>query len=119
MEIKYPVTEIDKYYILLLFLSPIKPFSELRRRELQVYSQLLRYRDKYKQLSLKEQNKLIFDYDVRQEIAEIYGMSVDGVYNVVSSLKKRGLVDEDGIVERYANLISLEKGYLKINFMNK
>jgi hypothetical protein len=117
MEINIPTKHDDRYYMLLTFLSAIKPFSFLRKRELQVYAELIKYWHEYKDLTPKQRNKLIFDYDTRLQIAEKYKTSVDNIYNITSALKKKGLITDNAIIEKYANLLSLENSYLKINFV--
>jgi hypothetical protein len=117
MEINIPTKKDDKYYMLLTFLSSIKPFSSLRKRELQVYAELLKYWHEYSSLPPKQRNKLIFDYDTRLQIAEKFETTVDNVYNITSALKKKGLISDNAMIERYANLISTEQPYLKINFI--
>lgn len=117
MEINIPTKQDDKYYMLLTFLSAIKPFSTLRKRELQVYAELLKHWHEYEQLTSKQKNKLIFDYDTRLQIAEKYDTSVDNIYNITSALKKKGLLDDSGMIEKYANLMLLKDSYLKINLI--
>jgi hypothetical protein len=117
MELNIPTKQDDRYYMLLTFMSAIRPFSTLRKRELQVYAELLKFWHEYDKLTTKQKNKLIFDYDVRLQIAEKYKTSVDNIYNITSALKKKGLIDDNGMVEKYANLMLLKEPFLKINFI--
>jgi hypothetical protein len=101
MNIKITVQEDDKFYYILKILSILKPFSELRKRELQVFAELLRVYNKYENLPEKDKNKLTFDYEVRQEIADKYGISMDSVYNIMMALRKKGLIGDNYIVKSY------------------
>lgn len=116
MELNYPVTEDNKYYTLLNFLTYIKPFSLLNKRELQIYGELLKYYNHYKDLTHRERNKLVFDYDVRQRIMDKFETSQAVIYNTTSSLKKKKLIDDDGLVESYTKFINMDNMYLRINF---
>ena len=101
MNIKITVSQDDKFYFILKILSILKPFSELRKRELQIFAELLSVYNKYKNLPEKDKNKLTFDYEVRQEIADKYGISMDSVYNIMMALRKKGLIGEKNIVKNY------------------
>jgi len=101
MEISIPITEDNKYYSILRILKFIKPFSDLRNRELQVFAELLSVYNKYKSLKVDDRNKLTFDYDVRSSIAEKYGISKDSVYNIMMSLRRKGLIGSNVIIPKY------------------
>lgn len=117
MELNIPIKEEDKYLVVITFLSAIKPFSELRKRELEVYSELIRYWNEYKSLSYDKRNKLIFNYDARLEIAEKFNTTVDNVYQITTTIRKKGLIDENGVVPKYAELIKVDDNCLKINLI--
>ena len=117
MELNIPTKEEDKYLVVITFLSAIKPFSELRKRELEVYSELIRYWNEYKSLPYDKRNKLIFNYDTRLEIAEKFNTTVDNVYQITTTIRKKGLVNENGVVPKYAELIKVDDNCLKINLI--
>lgn len=119
MELNIPTKQEDKYLVLLTFLSAIKPFSELRKREIEVYAELVRYWNEYSSLTSKQRNKLIFDYDTRLAIAEKLETTVDNIHYISSGLKKKGLINNDGIIEKYADIIDVSKNYLKINLITQ
>lgn len=116
MELNIPTTDRDKYLILVTFLSSIKPFSDLRKKELEVYADLLWYWNEYSSLSVDKRNRLIFDYSTRMEIAQKHETSISNIYNVISSLKKKGFVTDKEMVEKYTNFFKDDK-YLKINLI--
>jgi hypothetical protein len=101
MNINIPVGEDNKYYIILMILKMLKPFSELRKRELEVFAELLSVYNKYENLPENDRNKLTFDYEVRGQIAEKYNISKDSVYNIMMSLRKKGLIGDSFIVPKY------------------
>lgn len=115
MELTIPTTKEDKYLVVLTFLSAIKPFSELRRGELKVYAELLRLWHEYEGLDDTKRNKLIFDSDTKKEVAAKFEVTVENFYNILSSIKKKGLINESGLIPKYANFIDLKNNYLKIN----
>jgi len=94
MELKLaiPVDSTNKFQVMLQLLSHLKPFSSLRKRELQVFAELLKYNNRWKELPDRERNTLIFNYDTRLEIAEVLGISVDNVYTVIEGLKKKQFI---------------------------
>ena len=94
MELKLPipVTKEGKFLVILQLLSAIPPFSKLRPRELEVFAELLKINEKYKDLPEKERNKLIFDYDTKQEIADKCNIRMNNIYNILQGLKKKGLI---------------------------
>jgi hypothetical protein len=94
MNLKIPVkvTDENKFLKMLTILSTLSPFDKLRPREKQVFSELLYWNDKYKELPERQRNKLIFDYDVRRAISEKHDMSIDVVYNIMKDLKQKGFI---------------------------
>ena len=101
MKIKIKVTE-DNYFIkLMMILNNLPPFDRLRPQELILYSHLLRVNHKYRNIPLKERNKLIFNYEVKQDIASRMGIKSIGVYNIISRLKNLDLLDKDGLIPKY------------------
>jgi len=120
MEINYPVKKENKFRLLLQLFATLRvnPFSSLRNRELEVYAELLNYYLKYKDMDQKDKYKLIFNYDTRLAIADTLGVhSIDIIYNVMSTLKKKGFIDEKGISEGLAEkLLKFNTNSLKINF---
>lgn len=89
----------------------------MRRKEIEIYADLVYHWSTYPDLSSKDKNKLIFNYDVRVELATKHDMSIQSVYNTISSLKSKGFIDEDGLVEKYVNWLTMYPDVLKINFI--
>lgn len=108
MEIKLKLSEHQKYLAILQILSnltnpKIKPFCDLRNRELEVYAILLYfYNEKYKDIPETERNQLIFSYDARVEIStRLDNLSMDTVYNLFMDLRKKGLITKKNLTTKY------------------
>lgn len=101
----YNLPPVENYYRMALqILSFIPPFSELTSRELDVYALLLIFNEKYSGLEERSKNKLLFDYDTYQSIADTLKkvsrfdvgdkekISRDSIYNRITMLRKKGLI---------------------------
>ena len=115
MELKIPVKGADRFNLMLNLFSTFKPYNLLNNRERQVLSELLYVDYELKQLDEHRRNKLIFDYDTRREIAAKLSISTSSIYNIMSSLKKKGFIGE--------NTLELKKfeytDEIKIKFINE
>lgn len=92
MELKIPIKGSERFLLMLNMFSSLKPFNKLNNREKQVYSELLYVDYELKNLDEGKRNKLIFDYDTRREIGQKLGISTSSVYNIMSTLKKKGFI---------------------------
>ena len=108
MEIKIKREEHLRYLTILQVLSSmtnpsIKPFNSMRNRELEVFAILLYYyNEKYASIPEQERNQLMFSYDARVDIAKrLDNLSMDIVYNLMMSLRKKGLVTKKSLVKDY------------------
>ena len=101
MKLKMPVKGPDRIFLMLNMLSTIKPFNSLNNREKQVFAELLYVNHELKQLDENKRNRLIFDFDTRREISQKLDISHDSVYNLMSTLRKKGLLTKEGFVKRY------------------
>lgn len=94
-------TEEDYFLKLVYLLRAIPPFDSLTGRELQVYAYFLYYNDKYKTIPLKDRNKLIFNRSVRGDIAKKMHLKRSRIYNIVTLLKKKGIIGDGELNPRY------------------
>jgi hypothetical protein len=122
MEISLNGKEYKKYLITLRILSSlkepeIKPFSELRNRELEVLAILMwMYNERYANIPEEDRNKLIFSYDGRIQISIMLGdISVEIVYNIMMSLRKKNIIDKREFNKKY---LIKKQDFFKINFLN-
>lgn len=119
MKIVIPIEKENKYYAVLKILKFLKPFSTLRNRELQVFSELLSVYNEYKDLKKEDRNKLTFDYDVRSNIADKYSISKDSVYNIMMSLRRKGLIGNNVINSPYADTLTDDLNKITFEFKTK
>jgi len=92
----------DTYFVKLLsILDNIPPFNKVRPKELELYACLLSVNHKYRNIPFKERNELIFSYDAKIGIASKMGVKLSGVYNMLSSLKKAGLIGKESLIPKY------------------
>jgi len=110
MELKIPIKGSERYLLMLNLFSSFKPFSLLNNRERQIYSELLYVDHELKNLDERKRNKLVFDYDTRREIGQKLGISVSSIYNIMSSLKKKGFIGSNTLEQKldYANEIKIK-----------
>lgn len=101
MRLKIPANLGNKFFILLSILKFIPPYSRLANREREVLAELYYYNNALSYIEEDKRMKLIFDYDTRTEIATKLNISSDSVYNIVSSLKRKGLVEHRNLVSKY------------------
>lgn len=92
MNLKIPAKGAERFYTMLTLFAPFKPFNALNNRERQVLSELLYIDHELRQLDEKKRDRLIFDYDTRREISHKLGVTTNSVYNIMSSLKKKGFI---------------------------
>jgi hypothetical protein len=110
MELRIPIKGSERYLLMLKLFSPLKPFNLLNNREQQVYSELLYINHELRALEEKKRNKLIFDYDTRREMGQKLGISTSSIYNIMSSLKKKGFIGSNTLEKKldYANEIKIK-----------
>jgi len=79
------------------YVNIMNPFLKLSNRECEVLSELLFYNDSFKSFSEPIKWKLIFDKDTRNKIQEELGISVHQFNNILSSLRKKQIINENKI----------------------
>jgi DNA-binding MarR family transcriptional regulator len=101
MKVGLNVDDRKKFHILLTIFSFVPPFNGLSKREKQVLAELYYYYNKLDGIEENKRQKLIFDYDTRREIAEHIDVKTDQIYNVMSLLRKKGLIEKSKLVQKY------------------
>ena len=109
------------FYQYILLLSPI---LKLRKQEADVFSQLLFFNYKYRDLEESLRSKIIFDYDtkteIRYDLKNKYDepMSYHSFYNIITSLRKKGILIDNKINPSYVVNIPEDKNYnLSFNWL--
>ena len=92
MNLTIPITGSDRFLLMLTLFAPFKPYSTLSNRERQILSEMYYLDYELRKLDEKKRDRLIFDYDTRREIGHKLGISTNSVYNIMSSLKKKGFI---------------------------
>ena len=110
MELKIPIKGSERFLLMLNMFSSFKPYSSLNNRERQILAELLYADYELRQLDERKRNKLIFDYDTRREIAQKLGISTNSIYNIMSSLKKKGFIGNNSLNNKikYTNEIKIK-----------
>lgn len=101
MEVTLPVTKDNKFRGIVEILGCINPFIKLRSRERDVLAELYKLNFRYSHIPSDERNQMIFNKSARKVVAENLGISVDSVYNITMSLRKKGILTEDGFTPKY------------------
>lgn len=101
MNIKLKVDDRKKFHILAAIFSFTYPFNSLSKREREVLAELNYYYSRLAGIEEKKKNKLIFDYDTRREISEHLDVKAEQIYNIVSLLKKKGVIENNSLVPKY------------------
>lgn len=88
-------TSKDKYYRQLLeFLRPIKPFSKLNNKDLDILAALVTEYMGLKGLKHEQRCQYIFSTDVRKKVAKDANVSTAAFNNSISKIKKVGLIED-------------------------
>lgn len=73
-------------------LRNIPPLSSLRNKELDVLAELLYFNDRYSNIPQDLRWKLVFDYDTKMDIITYLDMKDVDLYNILTSLRKKGII---------------------------
>lgn len=95
------VKDEQKYYWLMEVLGCMQPFKTLRHREKEVLAELLKVSVENKNLSKEQRGLIVFHHSTKERIAKKVGITIDNLYNVILSLRKKGILDDSGIVDKY------------------
>lgn len=117
IKLTVPTNERDKFYQALSYIKHIPPLSLLRKRELEVFAELLYYNNKYKAYPQREKSIMVSSTEIKSEICERIGTRDKRVYyTITSGLRKKGLInDDDTVVQKYMDIIGDPDG-ITINF---
>lgn len=106
-------TTPEKYFHQLIeILRVISPFNQLRRRQREVFAEILYQFYLYRKEDEEEQERIVFDRETKEQIASSLGISIGNLYNIYKELRKVKLLTRDGINKQY------KFEYLKYNNIN-
>ena len=115
MELKVK-TDPQRYFRQLLEILSFTPvFHALSKREKDVFSELLMYNWIYRTLSNDDKWALINSPEIKEKIRLKLGLSKEGLNNLYSILRHKGMITFSGIVDKY---IFVPNSSLTIKFYN-
>jgi isocitrate dehydrogenase kinase/phosphatase len=118
---KIPIkTSEDKFFrqILELFRS-LPPFNKLKPRELDILAQLLHYNNMNRDVDVKIRHVVVFSTELRKEMRENLGISVEVFNNNLSGLKKHKLITADNKLVPFLETLYFDKNFkLEFNFIS-
>ena len=97
----------------------LNPIVKLRKRELDVWAQLLYYNNEYKGLDDEVKFKMVFDYGTKSKIAKDLKISMDVLNNNLSELRKKRIVIDNKIPKGYQVYLENNEYNLTFNFKAK
>jgi hypothetical protein len=101
MRLKVQVNDNNYFSILLSLLKDVHPFSELRKRELEVLAEILKYNELYKGIPKEDRMKVLFNYETRLKIADNLGITRETLYNLMKTLRDKGVLEYKSIANGY------------------
>ena len=113
MNIPIKVTENTKILAIIKILQCVAPFSNLRPKQVEVFAELCKEYNKFisEGIDSNKANKLLLDYDTYIRIADNLNTKIANIYNIMSELRKDGLLLKDCINPKY-----LIKDFKEISF---
>ena len=92
----------NKYFIKVLeLLSPFKPFDSLTKREREVLSLLLQFNYEKRDIPYEDRMKVLFNYEIRQEIGTRMDISIFNLNNLYKGLRQKGFIDLYSINKKF------------------
>lgn len=95
-------TTPEKYFHQLIeILKVFPPFNQLRKRQRQVFAEILYQFHIYKNESNEIAERIVFDYKTKEDIAKRLNITKGNLYNIYKELRKLDLLTKDGINDKY------------------
>lgn len=94
----------------------IPPLNSLRNRELDVLAVLIYYNYKYRKVEETIRWRIICDPSTKKEMQEEISMSEDIFNNNMSLVRKAGLIDKQGRIPKFLQIIADDNFEVKFNF---
>ena len=117
MEIPIKIDSDTKFTWIVKIMSCLQPYESLRPKEREVVEKLLKLTYELKSLPKEQRDLLIFHQSNKKKVADELNITVDNYYNIVLSLRKKGLVDEHGIVDKYCIPFMRELNNINFKFI--
>lgn len=95
-------TNPEKYFNQLVeILKVFPPFSNLRKRQREVFAEILYQFYIYRSENQDVRQRIVFDHKTKEEIAKKLNISKGNLYNIYKELRQQNLLDKNGINKRY------------------
>jgi len=97
-------TNPEKYFHQLIeVLRVFAPFNGLRKRQREVFAEILYYNHKFSGNGREVASRLVFDFKTREEISSKLKISKANLYNIYKELRQVGLLlkDQDEINPKF------------------
>lgn len=95
-------TSPEKYFPQLVeILKIFPPFTSLRKRQREVFAEILYYNHILHNEDETITNRLVFDYKTKASIADKLKISKANLYNIYNELRQADLLTRDGINSKY------------------
>jgi hypothetical protein len=95
-------TKPEKYFHQLIeILKVFPPFDNLRKRQREVFAEILLQYYNFRNENEDVSTRLVFDYKTKEEIAIKIGISKGNLYNIYKELRQLKLLTKDGINPKF------------------
>lgn len=94
----------EKYFHQLIeVLKVFAPFNNLRKRQREVFAEILYYNHKFSGNEQDVTDRLVFDFKTREEISERLKITKANLYNIYKELRQVGLIlkEKDAINPKF------------------
>ena len=96
-------TNPEKYFHQIVeILKIFPPFNQLRKRQREVFAEILYQFYVYREETENGRERLVFDYKTKEEIATKLNISKGNLYNIYKELRQLNLLTKDGINKKFA-----------------
>lgn len=93
MKVRIPLKKKSDYYLFLLtLLKPFPPYKLLRQKEVEILSSFLSKNYEKRNIAYEDRMKLIFDENIKKQIAKNHKIPMGSLYNIIVALKKKGFL---------------------------
>ena len=95
-------TNPEKYFHQVVeILKIFPPFDKLRKRQREVFAEILYQFHVFRNESEDVRERLVFDYKTKEEIALRLKISKGNLYNIYKELRQLNLLTKDGINKKF------------------
>jgi|694.fasta_scaffold73794_3 hypothetical protein len=87
--------------VYLMYLKITNIFNPLTTREQELLAYIMYYNELYSNIDSELRKRILFDYDTKVEIREKMNISEANFNNLISNLKKKGVIVNDNLHKAY------------------